>query len=102
MADDVEETPEAVPDPSDPQSSTFWNRDRSNKELGQALQLDGVDPHSTRIAQSQVHKAMYDKSLTTAQRVEARNQMKAMMNFYGIGFDWAQWRKEMDYEHKGA
>lgn len=46
----------------------------------------------------QLHAAYVDPNLSYEERRQARMDVKAGESFWGVQFDWAEWRKEMGYD----
>ena len=72
----------------------------NNPALWESVMLasfGGATPTEQRALEMSIHKGFVDPSLTTAQRMHARDDAIRGLGYFGISFDWDAWRREMGY-----
>lgn len=63
-----------------------------------AAELGGATSQERDIFAQQMYSAYVDRNLSSDERSQARMDAEAAMDFWGVGFDWAEWRREMGYD----
>lgn len=89
------------PPPDDEESDAripeYFRGHESVWESVQLARFGGASRAEVSELASAAYAGYVDPSVDSATRNAARNEAQAGFSYFGVGFDWAQWRREMGY-----
>lgn len=97
MADDIEPPREIGDDELTPEAPEYLESNRSIWDAATTAELKGASRQERDILAQQIYEGYgYHPGANKNDVRRARRDADAAMKFFGVRFDWALWRREME------